>query len=249
MPDIIDADAPSNEWEARVALAAAYRVAQHFGWGYLIYNHIAQRVPGEDAFLVKPHDLLFEEVRASSLIKLPLRGSASGFSDNVNIAAYMIHTAILNARPDINCTLHVHTSAGMAISASKSGLLPITQNAMRFYNRVSYHDFEGYATEDEERARLASDLGPGNLVMILRNHGLLACGPTPSQAVFTMWNLVMCCESQLMLQASGAEIVLPSPEVCERSAQVTERLRSTCAGPEHRAFLRIIDKLDPSYRT
>lgn len=249
MTEMADTGAPSTEWEARVALAAAYRVAAHFGWGYLIYNHIAQRVPGEDTFLVKPHDLMFEEVRASDLLKLPLRGRTGGFGDNVNVAAYLIHTAVLNARPDVHCTLHVHTNAGMALSAGKTGLLPITQNAMRFYNRVSYHDFEGYATEEDERARLAADLGPRNLVLILRNHGLLACGPTASQAVFTMWNLIMCCESQLALQASGAEIVVPSPEVCERAAQVTEGLRGTCAGPEHRAFLRIVDRLDPSYRT
>jgi len=237
------------EWEARVALAAAYRISAHLGWEYLIYNHIALRAPDAPYFFIKPHNAMFSEVRASDLMKLRLDGKPVSFSDNMNPAAFVIHTAILNARPDINCTLHVHTEAGMAMSAHKKGLLPITQNAMRFHNRVSYHDFEGYATNLDESKALGRDLGPRNKVMILRNHGLLACGGTASEAVFFMWNLIMCCETQLKLEASGAEMIIPPPGICERTARQAEAMRKYGTEEEYRAFLRILDRLDPSYKT
>ncbi len=239
----------SQEQQARVELAAAYRLAAHFGWEYLIYNHIAARVPGEPYFLVKPHDQMFCEVRASQLLKLRLDGRAMTFEDNVNAAGFVIHTAVLNARPDINCTLHVHTIAGMAMSAHKRGLLPITQNAMRFYGRLSYHDFEGYATELEEAQTLANDLGPRNKAMILRNHGLLTCGASASEAVATMLALTLCCETQLMLEASGAELLMPSEEMCEHAAQQSEALRPHSVRQDHDAFMRILERLDTSYRT
>ncbi|MGE0797496.1 MAG: class II aldolase/adducin family protein, partial [Lautropia sp.] len=138
---------------------------------------------------------------------------------------------------------------GMAISASKRGLLPITQNAMRFYDRLSYHDFEGFATEIEEATTLVRDLGPRNKAMILRNHGLLTCGATASEAVATMLALVLCCETQLALEASGAEILMPSTEMCEHAARQAEELRPHSNRQDHEAFVRILDRLDPSYRT
>jgi len=238
-----------EEWRARVDLAAAYRISAHLGWEYLIYNHIAMRVPGEPCFLVKPHNVMFSEVRASELLKLRLDGKPMSFSENVNTAGFVIHTAILNARPDINCTLHVHTAAGMAMSAHKRGLLPLTQNAMQFYNRLSYHEFQGFATEVEEAPVLARDLGPRNMAMILRNHGLLTCGATGTEAIRRMWALVLACESQLRLEATGAEITMPSPEVCESSAQQAEGLYARLVPQDRAAFIRIIERIDGSYKT
>jgi len=243
------ADISEAEWQARVDLAAAYRMSAHLGWEYLIYNHIALRAPEGPFFLVKPHNVMFTEVRASNLLKLRLDGKPAKFEDNVNAAAFVIHTAILNARPDINCTLHVHTTAGMAMSAHKKGLLPLTQNAMRFYDRLSYHDFEGFATDMEETKALARDLGPANKAMILRNHGLLSCGETAAEAVGTMWALVLCCETQLLLEASGAEMLIPAPEVCESSARQFAELRKHSAHEDRLAYFRILDRIDPSYKT
>jgi ribulose-5-phosphate 4-epimerase/fuculose-1-phosphate aldolase len=237
------------EWKARVDLAAAYRISAHLGWEYLIYNHIAMRVPGEPCFLIKPHEVLFSEVRASELVKLRLDGKAMSFGDNVNPAGFVIHTAVLNARPDIHCTLHVHTTAGMAMSAHKRGLLPLTQNAMQFYNRLSYHDFEGFATEADEAKTLAHDLGPKNLAMVLRNHGLLTCGASGTEAVRRMWALVLSCESQLMLEATGAEITMPPPEVCEHSARQGEGLYASVVPQDRAAFARILERIDGSYKT
>lgn len=236
------------EWDARVELAMAYRMAAHLGWEYLIYNHIVMRVPGEPCFLIKPHNVLFSEVRASGLVKLRLDGKPLDFSQNINTAGFVIHSAILNARPDINCTMHVHTIPGMAMSGHKRGLLPLTQNAMQFYNRLSYHDFAGYATEEEEAPFLAHDLGPRNMAMILRNHGLLTCGKSPTEALRSMWALVQCCESQLMLEASGAEISLPPPDVCEAAARQAEGLYARLAPEDREAFMRILDGKDPSFR-
>ena len=247
-PKLVSEGISEAEWQARIDLAAAYRLCAHFGWELLIYNHIAMRVPGEPCFLVKPHSLLFTEVCASNLVKLRLDGQPVGFSENVNLAGFTIHTAILNARPDINCTLHVHTVPGMAMSAHKEGVLPLTQSAMRFYNRVSYHDFQGYATEQAECEILARDLGPRNKVMVLRNHGLLTCGESASEAVYSMMSLVLCCESQLLLEASGAEMVIPPPEVCEHAAQQAERHQKMAAKGDWEAFLRILDRQDTSYR-
>lgn len=237
------------EQQARVELAGAYRLASHFGWEPLIYNHIALRVPGEPFFLVKRHDLRFPEVTASNLMKLRLDGAPATFSDNVNTAAFVIHSAILNARPDINCTLHVHTVAGMAMSAHARGLLPLNQSAMRFHRRMSYHDFQGFATELEERQALARDLGPSNKAMILRNHGLLTCGATAFEAVSAMRALVQCCKVQLLLEASGAGVTIPDPQLCDRTADQSERILAQTAPQERAAFLRLLDDLDPSLPT
>lgn len=237
------------EWDARVELAMAYRMSAHLGWEYLIYNHIALRVPGEDCFLIKPHDVMFSEVRASQLAKLRLDGTPVDFSQNINTAGFVIQSAVLNARPDIHCTVHVHTIAGMAMSAHKGGILPLSQNAMQFYNRISYHAFEGFATEADEAPVLQRDLGPKNMAMILRNHGLLTCGKSATEAVRVMWSLVQCCESQLMLEASGAEITMPPPEVCEATAKQSEGLYEKLTPQDRDAFFRILDRIDTSYRT
>jgi ribulose-5-phosphate 4-epimerase/fuculose-1-phosphate aldolase len=237
------------ERETRVNLAALYRLADHYGWDDLIYNHLAARVPGEPCMLVKPSNQMFDEVCASSLVKLRLDGSVPDFSQNVNPAGFTIHSAVLNARPDVNYTLHIHTDSGSAISATKSGILPICQDTMRFYNRVSYHDFEGPAVDAREAERLERDLGPKNRSMILRNHGLLTCGETASIALSEMRYLVHACDMQLKLAASGLETSFPSPETCERTAELLEHYTQTGNGTEEwKAYLRIADRLDPSFR-
>ncbi len=241
------AGAGAGERQARIELAGAYRLASHYGWEPLIYNHIALRVPHEPFFLVKRHDQRFSEVTASSLMKLRLDGAPATFSDNVNTAAFVIHSAILNARPDINCTLHVHTTAGIAMSAHAQGLKSINQSAMRFHRRLGYHDFQGFATEVEERQALARDLGPRNMALILRNHGLLTCGATAFEAVAAMRSLVQCCEAQLMLEASGAPILVLDTQLCDSTADQFERILKQTAPQERAAFLRLLDELDPSY--
>ena len=237
-----------SEARARVDLAAAHRVAAHYRWEYLIYNHIALRVPGEDCFLIKPHRLRFAEVRASNLLKLPLDTSLIGPDAGVQAAGLTIHTAVLNARPDINCTLHVHTPASVAMSARKDALLPIDQGAMRFYNQLSYHDFEGQANDLDEAGRIARDLGPRNKAMLLRNHGPLTCGADVGEAIALMYFLTLTCEIQMMLEASGAQIVLPSKAVCEHAVAQWDVHQQTTAQDEWPGYLRMLDDIDPSYR-
>ena len=209
-----------GEWNARVDLAAAYRICAAYGWNNFIYNHVTMRVPGEPKhFLLKPNDLMFEEVTASTLIKLDLDGNPVDEDDNVNAAGYTIHTAVLIARQEINCVLHVHTPVGMAISAYKNGLLPINQGAMRFYNRIAYHDYEGFSTDLEDREKIAKDLGK-HKAMIMRNHGLLTLSETVQDAVMWMKYLVESCETQLQLGAMSTELIIPSHELCEGSGCV-----------------------------
>lgn len=239
----------SAEWQARVDLAATYRLCVHYGWDNLIYNHIALRVPGEPGnFLFKRHKLMFDEVCASNLVKIRLDGRALDENDDVNAAGFTIHTAILNARPELNCTLHVHTKAGMAMSAHPDGILPMTQGAMRFYDRLAYHDYEGIATDLNESSRLARDLGPRHKSMILRNHGLLTCGASTSEALTLMRYLIGACETQLMLQATGCRIVLPPPETCEHAARQWEHHDAHGGRDDWPAYLRIADRIDPSYK-
>jgi ribulose-5-phosphate 4-epimerase/fuculose-1-phosphate aldolase len=236
------------EHSARVDLAAAHRIAALFGWSNLIYNHITLRVPGEsNHFLLKPNDLMFEEVTASCLVKLDLDGRPVTEHENLNVAGFTIHTAILKARPDINCVAHVHTNAGMAMSARKSGLLPFCQGAMRFYNRIGYHDYEGLSHQASEGERIVKDLGP-HKAAILRNHGLHTCGVDVRETISMMKYLVDTCEGQLMLEASGGEIELPPPDVCEQGAQQWERHDAVGGQAVWPALLRMADRADPSFR-
>ena len=241
------------ESRARIALAALYRLSDHYGWSDLIYNHFAARVPGEAAFLVKPHAVMFHEVCASDLVKVRLDGSdmdARGYVNGrrINRAGFTIHSAVLNARPEINFTLHVHTKPAMAVSSLKEGLVTVAQEGMQFHERLSYHDFEGVATDLSEAERLARDLGPKNRAMMLRNHGVLTCSPVPSEALTKMRYLIEACEVQLMLMGTGREINVPSAEVCERAARQMESFQELSGPDEWSAYLRIADELDPSYR-
>lgn len=240
-----NSDMSAEETQARIALAAAYRLSAIKGWSNSITNHFTLRVPGEPGnFLVKPHDLLFEEVTASSLLKLAIDGTPLDATSNVNPAGFAIHTGVLRARPDINCVMHVHTDAGMAMSAHKTGLRPLNQGAMRFYNRLSYHEYEGPSGHLDERTRLGQSLGD-NFAMILRNHGLLSSGTTLLNSFRLLGALITACRVQLMLEATGAEITVPSPDECERLAQRVISVDNDPAvtGPEWPAEIRRLERM------
>lgn len=248
--NILQESVSEAEWNARVDLAAAHRLVDIYGWSNLIYNHITTRVPDQpEYFLVKAHNILFTEVCASNLLKLRLDGKMSTESENVNTAGFTIHTAVLNARPELNCTAHVHTEAGMAMSAHGKGLLPLNQGAMRFYNRISYHDYEGLSKDLNERERIARDLGPQNKAMIMRNHGLLTAGESVVEALTLMLYLITSCKTQLMLEATGAPLVIPGAAICEHAAQQWEKIAEFGPRDEWPAYLRMADRVDPSYRS
>ncbi|WP_084651844.1 class II aldolase/adducin family protein [Ottowia thiooxydans] len=249
VPHIRREDVDSAEWQARVDLAAAHRIIDIYGWTNLIYNHATLRVPGQpDFFLVKPHNLLFNEVKASNLLKLRIDGKMTTEAENVNTAGFTIHTAVLQARSDLNSTVHVHTEVGMAMSAHDKGLLPINQGAMRFYNRLSYHAYEGMSKDLDERESIASDLGPSNKAMIMYNHGLLTGGSTMVEALTSMLYLITSCRTQLLLEATGSPIRIPSPEICEHAALQWEAIANFGTRDEWPAYLRMADRVDTSYR-
>jgi len=246
------------EWETRVDLAACYRLVDHYGMTDLHLNHISARVPGNDEhFLINPFGMMYEEITASSLIKIDLDGKiiANTTDYGINLAGYVIHSAIHAARHDVACVLHTHTNAGMAVSTLKCGLLPLTQTAMR-WARVAYHDFEGVAVELDERQRLVSDLGDAE-VMILRNHGLLSVGQTIGQAFNNIYRLERACQTQLLALACNSEIAMPPQQVIDRSnAQLTVQPAPDAAGRrrphgslEWPALKRMLDRRDPSYKT
>ena len=247
----------SREWELRVQLAAAYRIIDHMGWSELIWTHTTVRVPGpEHHFLINPYGLRFDEVCASNLVKVDLHGNIIGDqAQEINPAGFVIHSAIHMARPDVQCIMHTHTVAGMAVAALQTGLLPISMYALGYYERVAYHDFEGPSLDLEERQRLASNLGDKN-VLILRTHGLLTCGQTVAQAFVRMFRLERACQVQLAAQTTGSELVVPPREVCEISAERSDDFLATeggkgysrVANPEFDALMRLMDKKDPSYR-
>ena len=236
------------EQKLRIQLAAAYRVADKLGWSELIYTHISARVPGpEHHFLINPYGLRFDEVTASSLIKIDVDGNP--VAENrypANKAGFIIHSAIHMARPDAQCVWHMHTLAGMAVSAQDEGLLPVHMYSHNFWQRVSYHDFEGPSMRLDERARLVKSLGDANQAIILRNHGLLTLGKTIPEAFIRFWRLNRSCEIQLAAQA--AKLRVPSPAVCEASYQMGEEFLSDQADVGQLEFDSIVRKLDDSYK-
>jgi ribulose-5-phosphate 4-epimerase/fuculose-1-phosphate aldolase len=249
-----------EEWRLRRELAACYRLVAHFKMTDLIFTHISMRIPGpEHHFLINPYGLFFDEITASNLVKIGLDGRAvEPTSHAVNPAGFVIHSAIHAAREDAQCVLHTHTKAGCAIAAQKGGLLPLNQIGMEFYGQVAYHDYEGIAHDLDEQQRLVADLGT-KPVMILRNHGLLTVGKDAQQAFLRMYYLDKACEIQLTAQQGGAILNLPSKEVCEH----TERQFNapvppsedgrTFSDPEGYdlawiAMLRLLDRIDPSYK-
>lgn len=244
----------AEERRLRIELAACYRLIARFRMTDLVFTHISVRVPGpEHHFLINPYGLMFEEITASNLVKIDLAGNpVEPTPYRVNPAGFVIHSAIHAARDDAQCVLHTHTRAGMAVSCLKEGLLPLNQMALQFYGRVAYHDYEGIAQNLDERARLVADLGDKD-VMILRNHGLLSVGRTVPEAFLRMYYLERSCEVQVTAQATGAELVLPSPEVCayverQYNGDACESADEDWIELAWSALIRMLDREDPGYR-
>jgi ribulose-5-phosphate 4-epimerase/fuculose-1-phosphate aldolase len=249
----------AGEWQTRVDLAACYRLVDFYGMTDLHLNHISARVPGhENHFLINPFGMMYEEITASSLIKVDLDGKIIANSNpdyGINLAGYVIHSAIHAARPDVACVLHTHTNAGMAVSVLKCGLLPLTQTAMR-WGKIAYHDFEGVVVDLDERKRLVQNLGDCE-VMILRNHGLLSVGKTVGQAFNSIYRLERACQTQLLVQACNTEINMPPQAVIAKSNAQLMTMPSPDVKGKNRphgslewpALKRMLDRRDPSYKT
>ncbi len=216
-----------TEARVREELAALYRLVAHFRMTDLIDTHISARVPGtNDHFLINRYGVLFHEMRPQDLVKIDLDGNPvdPGDADSqlVNAAGFTIHSAVHAARHDLACVVHTHTADGIAVACQRDGLLPITQHALRFYNRLGYHDYQGIALDLEERESLVASLGR-HKAMILRNHGLLAAGSSVAEAFVNIYYLERACQAQVKAQSAGAPLVFPSEAVCERTASQFER--------------------------
>jgi ribulose-5-phosphate 4-epimerase/fuculose-1-phosphate aldolase len=239
-----------DEWQARVDLAAAYRLVAHYGWDDLIFTHLSARVPGpEHHFLINPYGMMFEEITASSLVKINLQGEIVSPSPYfINPAGFTIHSAVHAAREDALCVIHLHTVHGIAVSAHKNGLLPISQQSLFALTSLAYHDYEGLALNKDEKSRLVADLGNKNN-MILRNHGLLTVGKTAAEAFLSMYILESACRIQILAQSGGGTLLPVSEPILENVASqlsaVTVGQGAQLAWP---GLLRKLDRLDPSYR-
>ncbi len=238
------------EWEKRVDLAAAYRLMDLYGMTEMSANHISTGVPGEaGAFLINPYGLLYDQMHASCFVKLDLEGNIlfNPTDLGVNKAGYVIHSAIHRARHDVDCVIHTHTIAGMAVSAMKCGLMPIAQTSMRFA-KIAYHDYEGVAINPEEQERLVRDLGE-HAGMILRNHGLLTVGASIPEAFNSMFRLERACQVQVAALSCNVELQLPPPHVVDEAYRMyLPQTRRPFGVLEWPALLRKLDKIDPSYR-
>jgi ribulose-5-phosphate 4-epimerase/fuculose-1-phosphate aldolase len=240
----------AKEWDTRVNLAACYRLAAHFRMTDLIYTHISARVPGpEHRFLINAFGLLWDEISASTLVKVTLEGDIvdDPTGTGINRAGYVIHSAVHRARPDIECVMHTHTAAGIAVSAQEDGLLPLSQHAMRFTNSIGYHDYEGLALELDEQARLVRDLGQ-HKAMILRNHGLLTCGASIAEAFDLMYYLERACQTQVTAMGGETRLRMPAPGVAEKTALQFRNLTYKANKTEWKALRRMLDKADASYK-
>src|SRR5215831_6501846 len=235
------------EWEARVDLAAVYRLVAHHGWDDVIYNHCSMRVPGEeDKFLMKGHELLWTEVTASNLVKVDMHEDLDERA-GVNRPGFTLHGGVLRGRPDVVCAVHVHTPVGMAIAGHKGGLRMISQEAVRFYGGLGYHPYEGITEDFGERERLIKNLGD-NRAMIMHNHGLLTVGKSARDAFVLMRHLIEAAEIQLMVEATGKELIEIPAAVCAKTAEQYEHHDAGRGSHDWAAYLRVLDKIDTSYR-
>ena len=235
------------EWEARVDLAAVYRLLAHYGWDDVIYNHSSMRVPGEPRmFLMKKHELLYTEVTASNLVKVNMDQDLDEKS-GVNRPGFTLHGGVLGARADVNCAVHVHTENGVALSGLKHGLRMISQQALRFYKRVGYHKYEGITEDFDERARINKDLGQ-NRALILQHHGMLTVGKTAREAFVLMKYLLTAAEIQLKMEATGGELLEVPADVCAKTAEQFQHHDSGRGSSDWPAYLRMLDAIDSSYR-
>jgi ribulose-5-phosphate 4-epimerase/fuculose-1-phosphate aldolase len=238
-----------EEWQMRVDLAAAYRLVALFKWDDLVFTHISARVPGtHDQFLINPYGFMFEEITASSLVKVDLQGNKLEDSPHaVNPAGFTIHSAIHAARHDVDCVLHTHTLNGIAVSAQKEGVLPLSQQSIFVLSSLGYHDYEGVALRDDEKPRLVRDLGDRNFLM-LRNHGLLTAGPTVADAFQAMYLFEAVCTIQVRAMAGGAPLMHVNPQIIataqQQAKQVTRGLGGALIWP---GLLRRLDRVYPGY--
>ena len=250
IPSLKDQVSP-EEWQLRVDLAAAYRLVALYGWSDLVFTHISARIPGPDhAFLINPYGMMFDEITASSLVKVDQhcnKLSASPFP--VNPAGFTIHSAVHAAREDAGCVLHTHTRAGVGVSAQKAGVLPISQQSTFVLASLAYHDYEGVAFREEEKPRLQADLGNKNFLM-LRNHGLLTVGRSIADAFLNMYIFETTCQIQLAAQSGGAPLTEVNPLIVQGVAHAmkvqTEGMGGAFVWP---ALIRKLERTDPSYRT
>ncbi len=241
----------AEEWQTRVDLAACYRLVADFGWSDLVFTHITARVPGtEDQFLINPYGMMFDEITASTLVKIDLNGNKIEESPfPVNPAGFTIHSAIHAVRHDAQCVLHVHSLNGVAVSAQKNGVLPLSQQSIFILASLAYHGYEGVALNEEEKPRLVADLGNKNYLM-LRNHGLLTVGRTIADAFQAMYFFEAACTIQIRAQSGGGELI-PIPQqiidgAIAQARAATKSLGGMLAWP---GLLRRLDRKDTSYRT
>jgi len=238
-----------EEWKLRIDLAAAYRLVAHYGWDDLIFTHMSVRIPGpEHHFLLNPYNLMFEEVTASSLVKVDLQGNPVDPSPFItNPAGFTIHSAVHMAREDANAVIHLHTPHGQAVAAHLEGLLPLTQTAMLIRGDLAFHDYEGVATDHEERERIVADLGTRN-AMLLRNHGTLAVGSTVGEAFIRIYFLERACEAQIYALSAGEALNHPpqgTPEIAQQ--QGAAGLKAAAQFLAWPALLRKAYRLDPGF--
>jgi ribulose-5-phosphate 4-epimerase/fuculose-1-phosphate aldolase len=239
-----------EEWQMRVDLAAAYQLAAIFKWTDLIYTHFSARLPGSEDFLINPYGLMFDEITASNLVRIDAQGKVldDPLDLGYNEAGFVIHGCVHAARPEVGCVIHTHTRAGVAVSAMKCGLLPISQHAMRVQQQVTYHDYEGIALDMGERERMARDLGRTSKAMILRNHGLLSLGETVREAFEMMYYLDCACQIQIDAMAGGLENVLQMSK--SAAAIATEQFERSDRPSTHKdwpALLRLLERRGVDY--
>ena len=239
-----------EEWQLRTDLAACYRLVAMYGWSDLVFTHISARIPGpEHHFLINPYGLMFDEITASSLVKVDQ--NCNKLIDSpypVNPAGFVIHSAVHAVREDAQCVLHTHTRAGVAVSAQKAGVLPISQQSTFVLASLAYHDYEGVAFREDEKPRLQADLGEANFLM-LRNHGLLTVGPCIADAFLSMYVFESTCQIQIAAQSGGSELTQVDPRIVQGVAQAlkvqTGGMGGQFAWP---ALLRKLDRADPGYK-
>ena len=240
----------AEEWQLRVDLAACYRLVALYGWSDLVFTHISARVPGpEHHFLINPYGLMFDEITASSLVKVDQQCNKIIDSPYpVNPAGFVIHSAVHAAREDIQCVLHTHTKAGIAVSAQKNGVLPISQQSTFVLASLAYHDYEGVAFRDDEKPRLQADMGNANFLM-LRNHGLLTCGKTIADAFLSMYTFENTCQIQIAAQAGGGELTHVDPRIIDGVGQAMKVQSGGLGGMfVWPSLIRKLDRIDDSYK-
>ncbi|TNC80976.1 MAG: class II aldolase [Oleiphilus sp.] len=241
----------AKEWQMRTDLAASYNLVAHYGWDDLIFTHISARVADEEGhFLINPYGMMFEEITASSLVKVNLQGEKVMASPyDINPAGFIIHSAVHEARDDAHCVMHLHTSAGVAVSAQKAGLLPLSQQSLFPLSGIAYHDYEGIALNPEEKQRLVADLGACNF-MILRNHGLLTCADNIADAFLFMYVMQRACEIQIMALSGGQDVISVPQQIVDGIQQAAQMVTKAAGGSlAWPGLLRKLDRLNYPYKS